>query len=230
MPAAPPPPFVGFPAAAAVILGELAENNNTPWFAAHRVEYESLVADPARGLVVEVARALRRHVPELRAEPRPGGSILRPRRDARFNLRAPFRPHLEVWWWEGAGPSRDHPGFFFRLEPRRLLMGGGVRVLPPDQLARFRAAVCDSERGRVLQAILHRLRRAGWELRGRTLRRRPAGGEGEERADLLLHSGLWVETDALPQGTVHDPALVAELVAAFRRLLPLHRWLLELWP
>src|SRR5437764_398782 len=111
--------FTGFPREAYEFLGQLARNNRRDWFAARRGAYRALLVQPAVALVAELGPRLRKRVsPELRAEPRVGGSILRQHHDARFAPGdQPFRPYLEVWFWEGSGGARFHPGLFLRIAP-----------------------------------------------------------------------------------------------------------------
>src|ERR1051326_6995247 len=163
--------FAGFPRPAFELLSELARNNDRAWFAEHRPELEDLLVRPALGLVVELGPLLRRQVSRgLRAEPRVGGSMLRLQHDARFNRSAPYRTHLELWFWEGPGPSHQHPGFMVRLTPAALVLGAGITTFPAWVLARYRAAVDEPASGRELAAVVHRLEQAGWTTHGAQLR------------------------------------------------------------
>lgn len=218
-----PPRFGGFPLGTPAFLHALGNTRDRSWLGQHRGEYESLVLEPACGLVTALAGPLRRRVGRgLRVEPRVGGSILRPHRDARFAPDRPLKPHLELWFWEGAGPSRRHPGFFIRVEPERLTLGAGIRSFAGPQLLGYRQAVDDPQRGLDLAALLRRLERAGWGAGGRSLHRVPPPYSADhERAALLRHLGLWVETDALPLESIHEPSLPDVVVAAFRSLRPL---------
>jgi uncharacterized protein (TIGR02453 family) len=220
--------FTGFPLAALGLLAELAANNRRDWFAQHRAEVEAFLLDPSRALIRELAPRLRRLSPGLRAEPHVGGSILRLQRDARFARESPFKDHLELWFWEGSGPSRLHPGFFLRLAAHQLIVGGGIRSLPPESLAGYRRAVDEPGTGLELTRLLGRLARRGWSLRGHRLRGVPPPYPPEhERADLLRRTGLWVECQSPPPDELFDPELVTLVSGRFRALLPLHRWLLR---
>jgi uncharacterized protein (TIGR02453 family) len=219
--------FGGFPRRGFELLRELAEHNNRAWFAANRPAFEITLVRPALALVSDLGPLLRRRVsPGLRAEPRVGGSILRLQHDARYTRDGPFRTHLELWFWEGPGASRDHPGYFLRLTPDHLVVGAGITMFPADRLLRYRAAVDEPGSGRELAAILHRLGRAGWSLQGGALRRVPGPyGPDHERGPLLRLIGLRVErAEPLPEA-VFGPQLPHLLVTEFVRLRPLQRWL-----
>jgi len=226
--------FGGFTRESLELLRQLEVNNSRAWFAAHRQLVQELLVEPALDLVVELGPLLHKEVsPGLRAEPRVGGSILRMQHDARFRREAPLRTHLELWFWEGRGPSRQHPGFFVRLASERLVLGAGITLFPPAMLRRYREQVDLPGPGRALAGLLHRLEASGLGLTGATLRRTPRPYPPDhERAALLRRVGLRVErAEALP-GAMPDavlgPVLPRLLVGGFVRLKPLHEWLRRL--
>src|SRR5918911_2925330 len=117
--------FAGFPSEGLELLAGLAENNTREYFDAHRDIYESALLAPAKAFVVALGEELHARVsPGLRAEPRVNGSILRINRDTRFTTdKRPYKEHLDLWFWEGEGPSREHPGYFIRLRPETVALG-----------------------------------------------------------------------------------------------------------
>lgn len=226
--------FEGFTRESLELLRQLEANNTRVWFTAHRQLIRELLVEPALDLVVELGPLLRKHVsPGLRAEPRVGGSILRMDRDARFVHGVPLRTHLELWFWEGRGPSHEHPGFFVRVGSEQLVLGAGITLFTPDLLLRYREQVDLPGPGREVAGLLHRLESIGMRVASQSLRRTPRPFPSDhERAPLLRHLGLRVErAEALP-GTMPEavlgPILPELLVSGFVRLRPLHRWLRRL--
>jgi uncharacterized protein (DUF2461 family) len=133
--------FTGFSADGLRFLAGLAANNDKAWFDANRVAYDDGLIEPARELVVDVGERLAAFVPDINAEPRVNGSIFRINRDLRFSKdRRPYKEHLDLMWWRGAGRSRERPGFFFRLTPATLLLGAGMHRFAPDAAARAKSA------------------------------------------------------------------------------------------
>jgi uncharacterized protein (TIGR02453 family) len=226
--------FGGFSRESLELLRQLEAHNTRAWFAGHRELVRELLVEPALDLVVDVGPLLRdRLSPRLRAEPRVGGSILRMQHDARYLRDKPFRTHLELWFWEGRGPSHQHPGFFVRLGADQLVLGAGITLFPPDVLLRYRAEVDKPAPGRELAGIVHRLEAAGMELTGQSLQRTPRPFPADhERAALLRRLGLRVERteplhDPMPEAVL-GPLLPELLVSGFVRLQPLHGWLRRL--
>jgi uncharacterized protein (TIGR02453 family) len=221
--------FNGFSPGAFELLRELALNNNRSWFDAHRPALEELLVRPSLALIEDLGAMLRRRVsPGLRAEPQVGGSLLRLRRDARFARAAPFRAHLELWFWEGGGSSSQHPGCCLRLTPDRLVLGGGITTFRSDMLRRYRSAVDEPGSGRELAALLHRLTRRGWSVDGPALRRvpRPYGAD-HARPDLLRRLGLKVERPEPMPEAVFNAELPALVASGLAQLAPLHHWLTQ---
>lgn len=226
--------FAGFSRECLELLRQLEQNNSAAWFEGRRQLFRDLLVEPAVDLVVEIGPLLRHRIAHgLRAEPRVGGSILRMRHDARFMRDRPFRTHLELWFWEGRGPSHQHPGFFVRLGADELVLGAGITLFPPDVLLRYREQVDQPGPGRELVALLRRLEATGGRLEGQRLRRAPRTFPADhERASLLRQLGLRIErTEPLPgpmPEAVLGPVLPELLVSAFVRMEPLRRWLLRL--
>ena len=212
-------------------LRRLEASNEREWFHAHREEYDRLLLEPARDFV-EAFGALSERLGEgVDADPRVGRSIMRINRDTRFSRdKRPYKTHLDLWFPQGAGPSRERPGFWFRLTPERLILGAGMHNLERPVLERFRDEVADRKRGGELVQAVEEVRAAGGEVGGQTYKRVPAGYDADEpRAELLRHSGLyaWVE-HAPPPPETHTPDFPAFCVEEYARLLPVQRWLLAL--
>jgi uncharacterized protein (TIGR02453 family) len=218
--------FDGFDRGLLRFLGELRDNNEREWFHAHRDEYESLLLEPARDFVETLGEELRAFVPEVGAEPRVNGSIFRIARDTRFARdKRPYKDHLDLWFW--LGDRKRGPGFWFRLRPEELLLGGGMHHFDAGQLERYRLAVVDDERGAALRDEVTRLRDGGYEVGGQRYKRAPRGFEApEERAELLLHEGVygWVGFAPVP-AEVFTPAFPRFCAERYRPLTPLVEWL-----
>jgi uncharacterized protein (TIGR02453 family) len=154
--------FAGFPPEGPRFLKGLAANNNKAWFDAHRAAYDECLIEPGQAFVEAIGPRLRCFAPHVKAEPRVNGSIMRINRDVRFSKdKSPYKTTFDLWFWEGANRGWDMPGFFFRLESDRLILGAGQHHLEKSQLDRFRQAVIDDKTGRALVKMLDAVRAAG---------------------------------------------------------------------
>jgi uncharacterized protein (TIGR02453 family) len=201
------------------------------WFHAHRDEYDALLLEPARDFVEAFGAVSERLGEGVDADPRVGRSIMRINRDTRFARdKRPYKTHLDLWFPQGPGPSRERPGFWFRLTPERLILGAGMHHFERPLLERFREAVVDPKRGAELVGAVDEVRAAGGEVGGQTYKRVPAGFDVDERrGELLRHSGLfaWVEHVPPPPET-HGPDFPRFCVERYATLVPVQRWLLAL--
>jgi uncharacterized protein (TIGR02453 family) len=219
--------FDGFRREALGFLRDLGENNTRDWFQAHRDEYETLLLEPARDFVVAMGEELQAIGADVHADPRVNGSIFRINRDTRFSKdKRPYKDHLDLWFWEGEGPSKQSPGYWFRLAPERLILGAGQHRFEPPLLERFRVAVADPAQGEALRRAVDDVRAAGYDVGGSHYKRLPVGFEvPPEREELLRHAGLYAYSDMTVAPETHTPGFLRFCVERWRALKPVQDWL-----
>src|SRR6185503_15233546 len=134
--------FSGFAPELIDFLGQLRANNNRDWFQAHREAYERYYVDAAREFVVAIGPRLAELGEGIHAEPKVRGSIFAINRDIRFSPdKTPYKAYLDLWFWQGDGPSRERPGYFMRLDAEHLTLGAGMHMFGDAALAAYRAAL-----------------------------------------------------------------------------------------
>jgi uncharacterized protein (TIGR02453 family) len=219
--------FDGFPQDALRFLRELGEHNTREWFQAHRDDYEELLLEPARDFVVAIGEELRAIGADVHADPRVNGSIFRINRDTRFAKdKRPYKDHLDLWFWEGEGASKQSPGYWFRLTPEQLILGAGQHRFEPPLLERFRVAVADSKQGEALRRAVDDVRAAGYDVGGSHYKRLPAGFDvPPEREELLRHAGLYAYADVAVPSETHTPGFPRFCAERWRALKPVQDWL-----
>lgn len=220
--------FSGFPRAALAFLAGLADNNDRAWFEANRADYEKHLLAPARACVTALGPRLQALAPNIHAEPKVNGSIMRINRDTRFSSdKSPYRPWLGLWFWQGEGRSRERPGFYFQLGAETLILGAGSHSLSPKQLEAYRNAVADPESGTELRRIVDALGEDdAFDIGGRHYKRVPRGFDaGHPNAELLLHNGLYAGRTVPVPAALHLPAAVDYCAGVFEKIAPLLTWL-----
>ncbi len=225
--------FQGFPPESIQFLRDLADNNTREWFEAHRQGYEQYLLEPARAFVMGMRECLPKLGADIHAEPKIRGSIFAIHRDTRFSTdKTPYKTYLDLWFWQGNGPSRERPGYFFRLQPERLVLGAGVHGFSDAALERFLQAVLDPDTGGKLEAALRAVQeQPGVELGAPTYKRVPAGLPADHpRANLLRHGGLYAAFEQPPPAEVFEDRLPGWCMQHFERLAPLQQWLVDLLP
>ena len=222
---------MGFPQKTLRYLKELRDHNEKTWFDDHRGHYESFYLKPALEFIAALGPKLRTISPKVQFEPRINGSLFRIQRDVRFSKdKTPYKPHIDLWFWHGDRKNWSTPGYFFRLEPKKLTVGGGTHRFEVTQLANFREAVVDAERGSELDQTLSVIStRNRVSVGGVTRKAVPRGFDPDHhRAHLLLHEGLYAAYEGAPPASLHDASFVDWCVAEFETISPLVDWLLRL--
>jgi uncharacterized protein (TIGR02453 family) len=221
--------FSGLPPQTVHFLDELRHHNTREWFQTHRADYAAFFLTPARELVVALGERLPELGPGIHAEPKVFGSILTINRDVRFSAdKTPYKTHLDLWFWQGDGPSRERPGYFVRLSSEQLLFGAGMHAFNDVALQRYRAAILDDRTGERLQSLAEAMHA---ELGGQTYKRVPQGLPAyHPRAAWLRHSGLFAQTEQPLPRELFSPQIVDLCMRTFKRFQPLQQWLVDLLP
>lgn len=220
------PGFAGFPRAGLELLTRLG-GADKPWFQAHRGEYDTGLASPAKAFVVAVGERLAHQVsPDVQAVPRTNGSIAPINNDLRFRPDAPpYKDHLLFRWWEG--PDRKvAPTLFVRLSEASVGFATGVAL---HDLDRWRDAVADEVSGPALTTALAELAEGrDLDVVGAELKRVPAPHPPDHpRADLLRHKGFQARWTEPTPAQVTDATFVEWCVERLVACSPVHRWLVD---
>jgi uncharacterized protein (TIGR02453 family) len=219
--------FQGFDPRLIEFLRDLGNSNTREWFQAHYADYQAYLVEPAREFVLAMGECLPRLGADIHAEPRVRGSIFAINRDVRFSKdKTPYKTYLDLWFWQGNGPSRERPGYFFRLTAETLILGAGMHAFSDSALALYREAVLNDDRGAQLLAAV---KSTGIEVHGQTYKKVPPGLPAEHpRADWLRHSGLFAQFEQPLPPQVFSAQLTELCFEQFQRLQPLQQWLVDL--
>lgn len=131
-------------------LDFLSENrfrDNKEWFESHRKEYNELVLNPMKELVLGLAPTIYEIDDALICEPKMNGSISRIYRDTRFSLdKSLFR---EVQWCSfirHKGLYHGWPAFFFEFSPYSMRYGCGYYEASPKAMECVRTLILEQDK------------------------------------------------------------------------------------
>ena len=222
--------FSGFPKKTLEFLRELAANNDKTWFDSHRENFEKYYLDPSRRFVEAMGGKLKTLAPDIKADPRVNQSLFRINRDTRFSPdKTPYKKHLAVWFWEGTGKRMDCSGYYFHLQPERMVLGAGIYMFPKNMIESYRESVADSKLGAALARAVAKMEKAGISVGGQHYKRVPRGYDPDHKYEgLLRHNGLYTGLEMKPPQEIHTPKLVDLCYERFKIMKPVHQWLLEL--
>lgn len=224
--------FDGFPSGTRTFLRRLSRNNDRAWFEENRGEYERSVLAPAVLFVEAAGRALQKFAPFAQAIPAVDGSIVRLHRDVRFSSnKEPYKTQLGFWFWEGAERKNAVSGFFLNVRANGVEIGAGARILDPERLHAYRAAVLEPVSRRALRAALAVAEDAGLPVLGAALKTLPRGIARDEidpdAIPLLLHTGVFGVETISGREILESPGIVDACAKRWKKLAPLHRWLAD---
>lgn len=223
--------FSGFTKESLSFFQDLSQNNNRSWFEQNKTVYEQQVLEPARDFILSLGARLRKIAPGIQADPRVNKSLFRLNRDTRFSHdKTPYKTHLGLWFWEGKRPRMECPGFYFHLEPGKLMLGTGLYCFPKDLLEAYRQSVVHPVQGPSLAKALKGIKKEeGFYYGGSHFKKIPTGYDPKHpNAEFLLYNGLYAGRERVIPTELFSEDLVELCFDDYKRMLPLHRWLLAL--
>lgn len=225
------PNFHGIPPTGIQFLRDLRQNNNKQWFEEHSATYTESVQGPALALVVALGEKLQSDFPEIRYDARTnGGSLMRIYRDTRFSAdKSPYKTNLAMMFTPAGYKRMEAPGFGLQITPDQVELVAGIFSFDPPMLEAYRTALLDDVKGQeVMEAIAQVLSVDGYTLGGKDLKRVPRGyDEDHPRTEWLKYKGLHAFAPPIPIEVAHSPDLPDVVMAHFRHMAPIYRWLVS---
>jgi uncharacterized protein (TIGR02453 family) len=207
-------------------LKALKRHNDREWFKARTDEYERCVRAPMIAVIEQLARDFRRFAPELVASPR--ASLYRIYRDTRFSPdKTPLKTHVAaVFPWRGL-QRHEGAGLYFEIAPDWVWAGGGMYAPQPLQLLRVRTHI--AETWPEIRTIVRRgaFSRQVGELGGERTTRVPRGFAADDPASEYLKFRQFLAGREFPPSLASSDAFYPTLIATFRAVTPLVRFLNE---
>jgi uncharacterized protein (TIGR02453 family) len=213
-------------------LKEIETHNHRDWFQANKDRYQDEYLPPIQAFIEAIGVRLKEVSPGLNADPRPsGGSMMRIYRDIRFSKdKTPYKTHLGITFWEGAGKKTEVPGYHFYMDKSGAVIYGGQHSFPKSILPVFRAAIDDEDFGPQFQPALDAVAASGdYEVGGEQYVRVPREFDPEHpRGDQLRFKGIYVKSQALTPDQLTAATLIDLCIQHFQNMAPLHHWLVKM--
>jgi uncharacterized protein (TIGR02453 family) len=222
MPAAAP----RFTPATLKFLRALKRNNRREWFNAHRDDYEAHVRQPMTAIIERLAVDFRGFAPELVSSPRV--SLYRIYRDTRFSEnKAPYKTHVAAVFPTRGLAKHEGAGLYFHVSPGEVWVGGGMYAPQMPQLLAVREHIATNvKRLRTIVESPAFTRQVG-RLEGERLQRVPRGFPKDHEAAEFLKFRQFLAGREFPPALATSPGFYRTLIAVFRRVAPLARFLNE---
>ncbi len=220
--------FKGFHKEGIQFLMDLAFNNRKDWFNDHREVFEEHLLAPAQGFVITMGERLKDIAPEIQADPRVDKSIFRIYRDTRFSKdKSPFKTHIGVLLWEGTGHKLENSGFYFHLEPPKLMIGVGLLCFTKPTLEEYRKSVIHPKHGKELAQTIQKFKESkDYQMGEKHYKKIPRGFDpNHENAEYLLYNGLTVGVEEDIPDDLYSGEIINYCYDRFKDMAPLHKWL-----
>ena len=219
-----------FPDNTLTFLKKLSKNNNRAWFEENREIFNSNFLEPAVQFVAEMGERLVTVRPSIIAIPKTDKSIFRIHRDVRFSKeKQPYKTNMGLYFWEGKRKKMECSGFYFHLDNKNFGAGAGIYTFSKEMLSDYRNLVSDPANGKELNGIIKKiLKDENFSLGGKNYKRVPKGFDpGYPYSDLLLHDGMYLWFEGKNYKTLSNGKAVKTIFDAFKKMMPLHNWLVK---
>ncbi len=218
--------FKAFPPKGLAFLKALKRNNDRDWFRARRDQYDTLLRAPMIAAIEQLAVDFRDFAPELVASPKV--SLYRIYRDTRFSSdKSPLKTNVAAVFPCRGLPKHGGAGLYFEVSHKWVWIGGGMYAPDIPLLQRVREHIAANPRR--FRAIVESpsFRRTVEKLEGDKLLRVPRGFPTDhEAAEYLKHRNFLAGRE-YPPAFATSPRFYSTLVATFRQIAPLVRFLNE---
>jgi uncharacterized protein (TIGR02453 family) len=207
-------------------LRALKRNNRREWFNAHRDDYEAHVREPMAAIVGRLAADFRLFGPEFVADPKT--SLYRIHRDVRFSeSKAPYKTHVAASFPTRGLPKHEGAGLYFHVSPDGVWVGGGMYAPNTSQLHAVREHIAANSRR--LRSLVESpaFRKDIGALEGDRLKRVPRGFPKDHDAAEYLKFRQFLAGRDYDPAFATSPRFYGGLVAVFKRVAPLVRFLNE---
>lgn len=207
------------PSATLEFLREIKENNNRPWFNAHKEWYQEELAKMkifSDALFEELSRY--DHIEQLR--------LFRIYRDVRFSKdKSPYKVCFSGGIKRATKLLRG--GYYFHIEPGKSFVGGGFWAPNPADLKRIREEIATDDRP--LRGILGQaaIKQTFGSLQGEEVRTAPRGFSKTHPAIDLIRKKQFILSRSFSDAEVLSPNLLQDMVQTFRNMLPFFEYMSE---
>lgn len=205
-------------------LRALKRNNDRDWFRARKAQYDTDVRQPMVQLIERLAVDFKSFAPEFVSEPKV--SLYRIYRDTRFSAdKTPLKTHVAAHFPMRGLPKGEGGGLYLEVAPSWVWMGGGLYMPSNPQLHAIRAHIAATHPRLHRLATAPAFRKTVGALEGERLSRVPRGYANDHPAAHYLQFKQFLAGREFEAAFATSPAFYRELLATFRAVAPIVRFL-----
>lgn len=206
-------------------LKSLKKNNNKPWFDENRDKYESARTN-FQEFITELLHKMAAFDPDMK-DLEAKKCMFRINRDIRFSKnKTPYKVNISAHFNKG-GKKSVNAGYYFHLQPGgNSFVGGGVWMPEAVELKKLRQEVdyCFPEFKKIVNSPVFKKQYGELEKED-MLVNVPKGYDKENPAGEFLKLKSFVATKNIPDEDLLSPKFSAEIIVAFKALMPLLKFM-----
>ncbi len=220
--------FEGFSPASLEFLSQLRDNNNKPWFNAHKQDYLEYVLNPLQRLVQDLSGLMLDLDPYFETRPAVDKTISRIYRDTRFSHdKSPYKNNAWITFKRPNKQWQDYPAYFFELTPEGYSFGMGYYSASKTTMDKFRERL-SLKPAEFLELISRYSEQQLFKLEGELYKRPLPDCPDEALRTWFQRKSLYLICEKPLDPSLFNQELLTELVEGFRLLAPLYHYLSDL--
>jgi uncharacterized protein (TIGR02453 family) len=203
-------------------LADLRDNNNKPWFDAHKKRYAAAKGDVEQLVVrtLDILGGIDPNIQGLEAKQ----CMFRINRDVRFSAnKSPYKTNMGFAMTKG-GKKSPLGGYYVHLEPDQCFFGAGIYMPMPPELKKVRQeiAYCFEEFQSIVEApAFQKFFGNGVAIEGHSLVKVPAGYDPDHRAAKYLKFKTYFAMHKFAEQDVTSAQFADTLAEGFRLVAPM---------
>ena len=201
-------------------------HDSREWFAQHKKEYQELVIQPLRQLVMDLSPTMLELDPEFNTEPKVDKTICRVWRDTRYTKDPSlYRDHMWIIFKRGGRMhGTDHPGMYVEINQDGFSYGCGFYYASTAYMSCLRERILAGD-GAFQAAQEAYLGQKVFSMEGDCYKRPRYGHRAPEEQLWLERRGISFTADSHDFPLLFSPQLPEKLAQDMRLLFPVYRFL-----
>lgn len=204
----------------------LKRHNHKPWFRENEERYQEHVRAPTVALIEKLPKSLGKVFPHLTINRR---CISRINRDIRFSEnKAPYKTFVALVFQDSKVTIAKESGLslYFGFDPTGFTYGTGMYVFEKSLREKFRRAVVHPKQGQEFSKIISKLKKAGFQIEGKALKKTPPGFDPDHpNAEYLQYNGFYVSKEIDPHSAFFTSKNDVWMTGLFLPLKDLYEWM-----
>lgn len=198
---------------------ELAANNTTEWFNAHKKTYETAVKKPFEVFIDKLISDVRQLSPEINIEPK--DAIFRINKDIRFSAdKSPYKTEMSAVISKQGKKGNPCPGLYLNIGAEKVVLAAGLKFLEKEQLKEVRYYLADHAKAFAAIVGTAEFKAVFGEVQGDKIKRLP--DEFKEYAELqpLLFNTSFLAMVEMPASEILQSDFYDRVLNVYRISLP----------